>query len=413
MKKRYAWPTGHWDWPIRVSHKHGVRCGDMIWVGGQVDLTSSGEVAHPDNIDTQTDRVMENFARVLKEVDCGLPDLVNLNCFYVAGEGADESHVLRRIAGHLPAGTRTAITPVPVPCLAYPGLTMEVEGVAMRHQDGNPTRRACAKDQTCAVYPDPFCDAVRSGKMIFVSAQSATDGGGAALHKGSIVAQTEEVMNRIGATLRQFGADFEDVVKINRWYKGDVGIEDFEPASLACAAYFSEPGPAATGIPLPRHADPDILVKIGVIAMLGENGERLERRHVWPESLWDWHIHLPYKHGLKCEEMIFLGGQVALDKQGRAVHPNHLSAQTHVAMKHIGTILQELGAGYEDVCKVLTLYKGDGDAATLHENLSIRSSCFPDPGPATTGVPLPGLAYDAMLVEIDIYAMATTPSRPV
>ena len=38
--------------------------------------------------------------------------------------------------------------------------------------------------------------------------------------------------------------------------------------------------------------------------------------------------------------------------------------------------------------------------------LPIRSSYFDDPGPATTGVPLPVLAYENMCVEIDIYAMA-------
>ena len=43
-QKRHAWPEGHWDWPIKVTHKHGVRSGQMIWVGGQVDLTSDGEV---------------------------------------------------------------------------------------------------------------------------------------------------------------------------------------------------------------------------------------------------------------------------------------------------------------------------------------------------------------------------------
>ena len=37
MEKRHAWPDGHWSWPIDVTHKHGVRCGEMIWVGGQVD----------------------------------------------------------------------------------------------------------------------------------------------------------------------------------------------------------------------------------------------------------------------------------------------------------------------------------------------------------------------------------------
>jgi enamine deaminase RidA (YjgF/YER057c/UK114 family) len=75
-------------------------------------------------------------------------------------------------------------------------------------------------------------------------------------------------------------------------------------------------------------------------------------------------------------------------------------------MTHIGTILRELGADYSDVCKVMTVYAAGCGHDDLHENLSIRSSFFPDPGPATTGVPLPALAYPAMVIEIDTYAMA-------
>jgi enamine deaminase RidA (YjgF/YER057c/UK114 family) len=242
--------------------------------------------------------------------------------------------------------------------------------------------------------------------MIFTSAQSALDSSGKLRGKGSIVEQSRILSLNLQRALNHFGADFDDVVKTNRWYCGGDGIEDFEPAALEFAANFTEPGPAATGIPIPLHANPDELVRITVIAMIGENGERLPRRHVWPESLWDWHVHLPYRHGLKCDNMIFLGGQVSLNKKGQAIFPEDLTAQTHQAMAHIGTILDALGADYRDVCKVMAVYKGACGAEALNENLPIRSSYFDDPGPATTGVPLPVLAYEGMYIEIDIYAMA-------
>ena len=57
------------------------------------------------------------------------------------------------------------------------------------------------------------------------------------------------------------------------------------------------------------------------------------------------------------------------------------------------------------MCKVTTVYHGDCGPDALNANLPIRSSYFSDPGPATTGVPLPALAYDGMMVEIDVFAM--------
>ena len=405
MKKTHAWPEGCWNWPIDVSHKHAVRCGEMIWVGGQVDLTPAGVVCNPSERPLQTRNAMAHFSSALHALECDLEDLVFLLCFYVNDGSVDEGAFLEEVASCLPDGAVPAINAVPVPYLAYPGMMVEIEGYAMRREDGGRIEKTVASHQSLCPLPTPFSQAVRSGKMIFVSGQYPRLAEGTVYHQGDSVAQTRRIMEHVTALLGQFGASCRDVVKLNRWYAGNVGIKDFEPAALACAGFFDEPGPAATGIPLPRHADPDVAIKISVVAMLGEDGTHLSRRHVWPESLWDWHIHLPYKHGLACEEMIFLGGQVSLDKKGRALYPNDLPAQTHQAMQHIGTILNELGADYDDVCKITTVYQGDGDSETLHGNLSIRAGYFRDPGPATTGVPLPALAYESMVIEIDTFAM--------
>jgi enamine deaminase RidA (YjgF/YER057c/UK114 family) len=405
MRKHHAWPEGHWDWPIKVTHKHGVRCGQMIWVGGQVDLTSSGEVRHANDLGAQVRSCMTYFDRVLQALDASLVDLVKLLCFYVNDGTVDERMFLEMVADSLPEDSRPAVTAVPVPYLAYPGLAVEIEGYAMLGEDNRRLLRSYAGSEP-VLLPRPFVEGLRCGKMIFISGQSPVDGEGAIVASGDIVSQTTEVMKRISRLLETFGAGFDDVVKINRWYEGHGTIADFEPAALACAAHFKEPGPAATGVPLPLHALEGQMIKIEVVAMLGEDGRHLPRRHAWPESLWDWHVHLPYKHGLKCHDMIFLGGQVSLDKRGRAVHPNRLGDQTRQAMTHVGTILRDLGADYRDVCKVMTVYKGDCGHDELHENLSIRSSFFAEPGPATTGVPLPALGYPEMVIEIDIFAMS-------
>ncbi|MFO0990611.1 MAG: RidA family protein [Hyphomicrobiales bacterium] len=405
MEKQHAWPEGHWDWPIKVSHKHGVRSGEMMWVGGQVDLSSSGEVRHAGDMAKQIPHCIESFDRVLRDLGGDLTDLVKLLCFYVNDGSIEETAFLAMVAKALPEGAKPAVTAVPVPYLAYPGMVVEIEGYAMRKADGCKLARTYAPLSSSSPLPQPFVQGLRAGKMIFVSAQSPVDPQGKVLLAGDIVGQTKQVMRQIGDVLSSFGASFDDVVKVNRWYVGQGTVEDFEPAALACAAHFKEPGPAATGIPLPRHARAGQQIKIEVVAMLGEDGQPLPRRHVWPESLWDWTVHLPYKHGLKCHDMIFLGGQVSLDKQGNAVKPGNLAAQARQAMIHIGTILNELGASYDDVCKVIAMYEGRCGGDDLHANLSIRSSFFKEPGPATTGIPLPKLAYPGMVIEIDVFAM--------
>ena len=405
MKRRHVWPDGHWAWPIEVTHKHGLRSGQMIWIGGQVDLTSSGEVLHQGALWPQISVVIGHLQRVLEGLDAEPADLVKLLCFYVNDGSVDETRFLEAVAAELPEAARPAVTAVPVPYLAYPGMMVEIEAYAMRGEDGRPLPRQYASTPALSPLPARFAQALRCGKMIFVSGQSPVDGKGELIRPGDIVGQTNQVMKQVGAALAEFGAGFDDVVKVNRWYAGQGTVADFEPAALACARHFLEPGPAATGVPIPRHARPGQEIKIEAVAMLGEDGRHLPRRHSWPDGLWDWHVHLPYKHGLKCEEMIFLGGQVALDQKGNAVRPGELTEQTRQAMAHIGTILRDLGADYEHVCKVTTVYAADSSADELHANLAIRSSFFSNPGPATTGIPLPKLAYPGMMIEIDVFAM--------
>ena len=62
-------------------------------------------------------------------------------------------------------------------------------------------------------------------------------------------------------------------------------------------------------------------------------------------------------------------------------------------------------ASFDDVIKVMAVYHGDCGEQALNANLPVRASYFTNPGPATTGVPLPALAYDGMMIEIDIDAM--------
>jgi enamine deaminase RidA (YjgF/YER057c/UK114 family) len=123
----------------------------------------------------------------------------------------------------------------------------------------------------------------------------------------------------------------------------------------------------------------------------------VEREYSWPEGHWDWPIKLPYKHGVKAGNMIFVGGQVALDEQGNVLHPGDIVRQTEIAMENIRRVLAEFGATLDDVVK--------GTKEEWEVAAKIRASYFKEPGPAATGIPLPTLAYEGMMTEIEVIAM--------
>jgi enamine deaminase RidA (YjgF/YER057c/UK114 family) len=407
VPRQYSWPEGHWDWPIKVTHKHGVRSGNMIFVGGQVDLDDHGRVLHPGDLKTQIAATIRNLGAVLTDLGAGLHDIVKLQAFYVSDGTVNEGQFLDQIAAEFVGSPGLAINAVPLPYLGYPGLSVEIEAIAMIGGEGRPLPRTIVNPQSLVSLPAPLVHGVRCGQMILLSGQSPRDHAGRILHAGDIVAQSRLVMDHIGEILRSFGGGFHDAVKLNRWYTGQGSREDWEPAAIAIAAHFAEPGPAATGIPVPRHAHPEERIKIDLIAMLGEDGQHLPRRHSWPEQHWDWPIHLPYKHGLQCGDLIFVGGQVALDQKGSVVQPGQLAAQTRTCLEYIRRVLSTFGLDMDATVKVLALYSAIGKPEELHTNLSIRSAAFKEPGPATTGVPLPCLAYRDLMIEIEIIAMTT------
>src|SRR5262249_42711278 len=216
--------------------------------------------------------------------------------------------------------------------------------------------------------------------------------------------QSAIVMDRIGRVLEGCGAGFGDVIKINNYYVGGGTEADWEGAARVRARYFAEPGPAATGMPVPRHRRPGLLAKTEVIAMRGSAGESLPRRHSWPEGHWDWPIHLPYKHGIACGDLIAVGGQVSLDPRGLVIAPGDIRRQTMTALDNIERVLAELDATLDHVVKITAFYKAGG--RELHSEIcDLVARRFAAPGPARTFVPLPYLAYEGMDVEIEAIAM--------
>lgn len=373
-----------------------VRRRGMVWTSG---ITAAGS-GHAGQIAACVEALRETLARV----GCGLEALAWLNCFYKLDEGIEEGEIARLLATALPGEMALTLGLVPVPHLDDAEAYVLIEGMAICDADGNPVPSRPFTSGSSLPLPAPFVHGLRAGRMILVSSLGPLEPDGAVAHPGDLAEQTHHVMRQIGTVLESFGADWGDVVKMNRWYSGAVGIEDFEPGALACASYFAEPGPSATGLPVPRHARDGVTIKLSSIAMLGEDGQRLPRQHAWIEGMWDWHTPLPYKHGLVCDGMVFLTGQVMLSTKGEAIHAHDVAAQVAGSFANMARVMEALGCGRDEVCRVLTVHvdseeTGRPDTAALQARETAPHTI------ATTTVPLPFLAYEGMVVEIDTFGM--------
>ena len=142
-----------------------------------------------------------------------------------------------------------------------------------------------------------------------------------------------------------------------------------------------------------------------------ENSMR-PRVHAWPEGHWDWYRHLAFKHGVRCEQFIHVGGQVDKTSRGDPLHADDLPTQIGVVVRHIDTVLREFGATLADTVKLTAFYTPRDDA--MDETWfveAVAAACranglgAPRSGPVLVPVPLPWLALPGMRVEIEAVVM--------
>ena len=402
--RRYSWPAGHWGWLIPVTHKHGIRSGRMVYVGGQVDKDINGLVLHHDDLQTQTRVVVNHIRTVLGDLDIGLDDIVKLVAFYVNDGSVDEDAFLADLRSQLGEAPAPALTTVPVPYLAYPGMLVEIETIAMRGEDQTRLSRTVSAPPGHWRLAGPFSLGVSCGNMVFVSGQVARDPSGRVRHPGNLARQTTDVLEQVGRILSEHGATLDDVVKINSYYVAERPGDAWRQSLDACRAFFRAPGPVVTGIPL-RWLPDGVVIKTDVIAMLGEDRRPLPHRSVSGDGHASSLLPPPFSPALQCGEMIYVSGQVSMDASRTVLDPDALVPQTHTVMGKIRALLAEFSLSMDEVVKVNTYYKTGGTAEDLNANLRIRSACFTEPGPATTGISLPALTDPGVTITVEATAM--------
>src|SRR5215831_14041199 len=291
--RSYAWPQGHWDWYQHLAFKHGVRAGSLAFVGGQVDKSPAGEPLHVYDLATQTAVVIRHIDTVLREFGAGLANVVKLVAFYATDGSVNETAFLADVGRHVlaqggaPDGVGPVITLVPLPCLALPGMMVEIEAIAMLGTDGVRLLRTTANPPGLVPLPPPFSHGVRCGEHIWTSAQGSRAADGSLRYPQNLVAQTAVAMEHVAQVLAALGADLDDTVKLGAWYRGDGSRATWEPAARQRAAYFTAPGPAVSALPTPS-LPPGDMTRVEAWAMRSADGGRLARNDAQLRDAWQW-----------------------------------------------------------------------------------------------------------------------------
>lgn len=113
-----------------------------------------------------------------------------------------------------------------------------------------------------------------------------------------------------------------------------------------------------------------------------------------------------YSHVVTASgKMIFVAGQISVDKSGAVVGAGDLRAQTVQVLENVKAALAAAGATFADVVKQNT-YVVNLNAEALPIIREVRGQYFPaENPPASTLVGVTALAMDGLLIEVEVVAV--------
>jgi enamine deaminase RidA (YjgF/YER057c/UK114 family) len=103
--------------------------------------------------------------------------------------------------------------------------------------------------------------------------------------------------------------------------------------------------------------------------------------------------------------MVFVAGQISVDKSGNVVGAGDLRAQTVQVLENVKAALAAAGATFADVVKQNT-YVVNLTAEALPIIREVRAQYLPSSNPpASTLVGVTALAMDGLLIEVEVVAI--------
>lgn len=117
-----------WAWDDRLPLAQALQQGNTIYVSGQVAYDANGKLVGEGDMQAQARQVFQNIKEILAAAGADMRDIIKINTYITdQGKFMDMLAVRKEIFGNTPP----ASTAVVVAGLAFPGLLIEVEAIAI------------------------------------------------------------------------------------------------------------------------------------------------------------------------------------------------------------------------------------------------------------------------------------------
>jgi len=118
-----------WTWDDSLPLAQARQIGNTIYVSGQVAYNAAGQLVGEGDMKVQTRQVFDNIKAVLTAAGAGMADIIKINTYIT-----DQSKFMEMLAvrKEIFGANPPASTAVVVAGLAFPGLLIEVEAIAVK-----------------------------------------------------------------------------------------------------------------------------------------------------------------------------------------------------------------------------------------------------------------------------------------
>jgi enamine deaminase RidA (YjgF/YER057c/UK114 family) len=246
-----------------------------------------------------------------------------------------------------------------------------------------------------------YTQAVRAGDLILVGGQMSLD------ERGNVVGpdistQARNAFEALKAVLAAAGATMADVVKHNVYLaipedQVSKAMQDLNQVQLQ---YFSDPGPTTTEIRVGLEKE-GALILVDAWAVTG----RQRKQRLMPADHWSWKKPLPFSHGWKIGDMIFVGGQRSISQRGSPIGAGDIETQTANAFRNLETVFKEAGGDRNNLMRQNTYYRfvGEGREVTDYweKMTNVRRQYMSVPSAAGAGLRINGFPLAEELIQVE------------
>lgn len=192
------------DWIKSPSpYSYGIKTGDTLFLSGLVSRNGKDNSTVKGDITAQTKTVLDNGAAILKEAGMSFADVVSSRIFLTDETTFQAMNAAYRTYFPTMPPARATVKSG----LAGPDYLVEITMVAVK--DGSRKAITTPNADGAPGTPNPnLSSAIQVGSRLYVSGIL----GNTATNKGDVKAQTQELLTRVGRTLKASGFDWSHVV---------------------------------------------------------------------------------------------------------------------------------------------------------------------------------------------------------